>query len=460
VSARCWESQQGQQKVQLEGPISVMSAEPEETIELAPRQLPTPYDEMLTSFEGMHIRSLRNREFLFGFTNLQYSRKDGRRLWELVLRRFGSNLSSKPLRYACILYSLFKNGLMAFDGTQVLLYLDQFYKSTREAVEHENYPDLVYGCFAGCMYVLRVRPRLQEITHHAKAFQISVHRMAVISVVTEEELFLLECMWEKMMWYAAKHLLFEPSTKAESLNLLAELAQPLFPSADKAQPSWIQESYSELKLKRQLVQFIVYLEQCSVVDAGKIKWSLYRRFRRDQELFGTQIKTLSSASCCHQHLIHTLSRKLWSELFNFLFDEFVGTPFQPLNINQSTISRIFSIHSIVELIPKLEDECLEEDTRNALDLAIYCLSLIGLTISESQHDWTLGRFLRQGMLSVLVFDLTRAHLVRCLNCSGGWEIAFLSSFDRVCLQLSLGAQSAIMLEKLQLVLSLWIEICN
>src|SRR5208282_5159899 len=73
------------------------------------RALSLPEDDQPAPFEAMHIRSIRERNFLFKFTLLQFPRRDGHHLWENLFRRFTPVLSSKSVRYGCILYSIYKH---------------------------------------------------------------------------------------------------------------------------------------------------------------------------------------------------------------------------------------------------------------------------------------------------------------------------------------------------------------
>ena len=168
-----------------------------------------------------------------------------------------------------------------YDDGSHTLYLDRFYKATREAIEQNAFADLVYGCFAGCMYVLRVGRPFQEIEIHAKGFRLSVDRFVANSVVDDEEMFLLECMWEKLLWYMAKTVVFRSSSTAEELSQIAEFAQPLFQLDLTDQPTWIQESYSQLKVKIQFIQLILYFYRYNQRDSVVVKDSLFKRFHRD-----------------------------------------------------------------------------------------------------------------------------------------------------------------------------------
>lgn len=344
---------------------------------LIPRQIPNSYEEPLTPSEAMYIHSLRDRDYLFGFANLQSYRQDGRRLWGVVLRRFGTALSSKPVRYGCVLYSLFKHELIT--GCEVRhLYLDQFYKCTRQAISNESFPELVYGCFAGCMYALRVTKDIEEIVQHTKGFRISVFNLKASDGIAEEEELLFECMWEKMSWYLGLLLLFESPTRKQ-FGFLKEGTQPLFRPGSRAQTGWIQESYFELTVKRKFIQLSIWLHHYPITDSQKVKESLWKRFSRD----------IVSPSSYDTLNLRRLKLKLWSKLIDFIFYRFGGISPQSSGSTGYTISILISIRSLIEHIPNLnEDKRLSVES--VLDLLIYCLSFIGLNMREVQQNYCLG----------------------------------------------------------------------
>jgi hypothetical protein len=158
-----------------------------------------------------------NREFLFGLGNFRLSPSNGpkHRLWDCVLRRYGRNLSSTPVRYGCLLYALFKNGHAKFKDQLHLSFLDQYYVAMQKAISLEAYADLVYGCYAGCMYVLRTTQNISEVLQHLNGYRLSAYGLVSTSSLTEPELVLIECMWEKMLWYMAQELLFQNRVTTE-----------------------------------------------------------------------------------------------------------------------------------------------------------------------------------------------------------------------------------------------------
>jgi hypothetical protein len=149
-----------------------------------------------------HIRSLRERNFLFQFALLQFPRRDGHHVWKNVFRRFGPVLSSKPVRYGCILYSIykhqqeFKHEITSSHHDDHLLYLNHFYQATQEAIKSDEFPEVAYGCFAVCMYGIRSRRNCKEVANHARGFRLSVERLMETCAPIGEKMFFLECMWD------------------------------------------------------------------------------------------------------------------------------------------------------------------------------------------------------------------------------------------------------------------------
>jgi len=339
-----------------------------------------PEDSMPGQFEEVHLRSVRDGKILFGFASFQLSRVDGGRLSHIVLRRFGGSISSKPVRYGCILYSMYKNLTLVADETSRLTYLTEFYKSTRAAIDREAYADLVYGCFAGCMYLLRIGKQFEEIIHHVRSFQTCVTRLLEISVLDNEEMLLLECMWEKLLWYTAKQFLVD-STSPTVGNQLVSMSKPLLPLPFGDQPTWIHEAYSEIRIKLQFVRLIALADTSKDLNVGgRLKESLTKRF------FNTHIANKKSPIYLipADSRVNSVSRPLWSAFFTFLTELKAGSePFRPGTIE----SIIVSVHTTIELILNMETtESTSDEYRESIDLAIYSLVLVGLTTVELLHD--------------------------------------------------------------------------
>lgn len=364
--------------------VSIPPLNRKESLESIPWSLPASEEVVLARFEQMHIQSLRERDYLFGFKNVQVFRDDGSRISEWIYHRFGPDLSSsKPVRYGCILYSLYKHQDNSV-ASQRFQYLTRFYQSTQDAIDRQAYAELVYGCFAGCMYVLRTSGNFTEAMNHAHAFKLSVHKLLETSALSDEELVFLELMWEKVLWYMTHYLL--SFSMSADLYPLAECIEPLFPSVRPSWHTWVEQSYSELHVKRRFLQLIY---SCSrLYNYGEIvKTSLVKHFVRNFTSPSVNALNSNPVFCCAS--TRALVQKLWLELFALLFDLAIGTRLQPLR--QSTIKIIESIHSVIDLIPQINSTNSSIDNIwNANDLATYCLVLTGLALSELQHEFFFG----------------------------------------------------------------------
>ena len=311
----------------------------------------------------------------------------------------------RPVRYGCVLYSLYHlRDILPNDSLQ-MDYLDLFYKSTRYAVKGKAFADLIFGCFAGCMYALRTRRAFNEILFHAQGFRLSVNGLTRTYVVATEERFLLECMWEKMIWYMLQRIFAEPSPTIDVLKQLAQSSKLLFDTApNRQQPRWLQESYSELEVKIQFVKLSVSLQLRSVNDFAVIQQSLKKRFLRDFNMSasGTQIiGQHSSRSTINRQNSRRLMTQLWLKLLALMMDLISRGTSPSSGLCYSTIAIILSIHSIIDLITIEQDESrsVDDDTN---DLAIYCLTLIGMVMSEVEPNYLLG------FLSLLVTVTNRS----------------------------------------------------
>jgi len=347
---------------------------------IAATSVPPLGESMLSQFEEIHLRSVRDGKILFGFVSFQLSRVDGGRLSHIVLRRFGGTISSKPIRYGCILYSMYKNLAPMPDENSSLIYLTEFYRSTRAAIDQEAYADLVYGCFAGCMYLLRIGTQFEEIIFHMRAFQTCVTRLLETSVLDNEEMLLLECMWEKTLWYAAKQFLVDSTSPAIG-NQLVSMSQPLSALPLGDQPRWIREAYSEIRIKLQFVHLIALADTSRDLNVGRrLKESLTKRF------YNTRI---ANKRWSPRHWIsadsrvNILSQPLWSAFFAFLTELKV----HPDSLGSGATETIVSLHTTVDFILDMEiTESTYDEYRETIDLAIYSLVLVGLTTIELLHD--------------------------------------------------------------------------
>ena len=116
-----------------------------------------------------------------------------------------------------------------------------------------------------------------------------------------------------------------------------------------------------------------------------------KRFLRDFNMTprGTQIIIQrSSVSCVNGHNFRPLLPNLWLKLLALMMDLISGARAASSGLSHTTISIILSIHSIIDLIPEQDGSRPVDD--NTIDMAIYCLVLIGLVMSEVQHHYYWG----------------------------------------------------------------------
>jgi hypothetical protein len=238
------------------------------------------------------------------------------------------------------------------------------------------------------MYALCVRRDFDEIAGHAVAFRLSAYRLLESSVLEGEEMFFIECMWEKLVWVMARELAFPKKLTEECLSKLVEFAQPLSLSDYMNQPHWIQESYVEVRVKLQIIQSLAYIDLSDSKESGKIKQMLKTRFIRDfVHSVGPHINQSNPTSSSSKCRLRMLSRTLWSKLLALLSDLTVWTSALPSDVCLSTMGTMFAIFGLVDLIPK-PDDCggLLFELSNTIDMAICCLVLIGLVSSEFQYE--------------------------------------------------------------------------
>lgn len=108
-----------------------------------------------------------------------------------VFRRFGLNLVSKSYRYAALSAASFEVHRKSTD--QVLQYLDMFYKHTRQAIESENFIELVYACYTAALYCFLAR-QYPELIKHSIGLLYSFKNLIKSDSVNIEEKFLIRCM--------------------------------------------------------------------------------------------------------------------------------------------------------------------------------------------------------------------------------------------------------------------------
>jgi hypothetical protein len=339
-----------------------------------PPQIGRCEEERLTSFEERHIQSLHEGKFLFTFALLQLSRTDGGRLEGALYRRFGPYVSSKSVRYGCILYSIFKAGDAVDSNSRHLIYLGHFYRAMQDAIQRQDVADVAYGCYTACMYSLKLRRPVAEIARHADAFRVSVRLLNISGASVNEETFLFECMWEKLLWHMGRQLFFKSKPTQECLNKLLQFAQPLLLSDYKAYPRWIQESFSELQVKYQFLRFVVVLDLKDTPASAELKQSIVKRFIRSWT--GPQTPSKDRT------VLRRLSRDIWSGLLTLLCYIEEKTP---LDIGCTPMEIITSIRLSIDQIPKPDDsEMIQYELWDLIDLGVCSLVLIGLVLIEFQ----------------------------------------------------------------------------
>lgn len=299
---------------------------------LQPTQSP---EGQLTPLEEKYIGPLRDGSYMLGFIQLQACRTDGRRLHGNLFRRFGPSLASKPLRFGCILYSMYKNGEATTDNPVHLVYLDRFYTAMREAIQQRAFPDLVYASFTAVLYSLKLRHPFAEIVGHVKAFRLSAPQMIRSSGTVDEETFLIECMWEKLIWHMCRLLVFNSRPPVEWLHQLMDFAKPLSLSDFRFSP-WIHGAFGDIQVKFQFLRFILSLERERTIEGTTFKKLIISSFLR------TWISTFPNTQ------LREVARNLWSNLFDLL----------SLLQHRSTITpngkAAEIIHSIQSIIPRID----------------------------------------------------------------------------------------------------------
>ena len=101
--------------------------------------------------------------------------------------RFGTHISSKAVRSAILVYANFRKegGKLSYVGLE---YLAQFYKSTQAAIERQSYIELVYACYAMCLYeICSKRQYSEEFAKRAYGFLISYENLIKTEIVSNEE---------------------------------------------------------------------------------------------------------------------------------------------------------------------------------------------------------------------------------------------------------------------------------
>ena len=158
----------------------------DQDIEYIPRGPPTPTHETLCTHDGLYMQFYWRTSGMWfdlindGRTNEKYP------LAVCAALRFGPHIASKPVRAAVLFYSSFrKEGKLSCLGLQ---YLGQFYKGAREAIDKESYVELLYACYAMCLFEMASKRMFSEdFAKHANGFLISYQHLVGKGILTYEE---------------------------------------------------------------------------------------------------------------------------------------------------------------------------------------------------------------------------------------------------------------------------------
>ena len=166
--------------------IDTELADEDLTIEYIARNPPTPEHETLCSFDGLYLQFYWCTSGVWvdlindGMTNEKHP------LAICAALRFGPHLSSKPVRSAVLFYASYrKEGKVSCLGME---YLAQFYEGAREAIDRSSYVELVYACYAMCLFEMASKRLFsEEFQKHANGFLISYQHLVRTAALTIEE---------------------------------------------------------------------------------------------------------------------------------------------------------------------------------------------------------------------------------------------------------------------------------
>jgi hypothetical protein len=243
----------------------------------------------------------------------------------------------------------------------------------RNAIERQQFADVAYGCYTACMYGLKVCRPFTEIAGHANAFHLSVCLLSISRGSVDEETFLLECMWEKLLWHMGRQLFFKSKPAQDCLSQLLRFAQPLLLSDYKSYPKWIQDSFSELEVKYKFLRFVLSLDLQGTPASAELKQSVVKRFLRSWT-------TAQPSSPGNRTIIRRLSRDIWSGLLNLL--SYFEAQFA-LGISCIPMEIIASIRLAVYQIPRpVDPENIPYELWHLIDLGVCSLVLIELVLKS------------------------------------------------------------------------------
>jgi hypothetical protein len=221
---------------------------------------------------------------------------------------------------------------------------------------------------------------------HAKTFQLSAYRLQMSSTLAKEERFLLECMWEKLFWVMSRKFLFQSAPTEDCLKQIADLAEPLSLRGHEDYSDWIHDSYADIQLKFACIRFVISLKRGGTSECKKIKLAIINRFLHAWKR-KTAVETSSLTLVSNKAILRKLSNILWSNLLSLLVELVFGSSAQDRNLSGSALKTISSILSSVEHWVSIETfPSMPFKTYNLADLALDCLLLVGLVLSESREN--------------------------------------------------------------------------
>jgi hypothetical protein len=168
-----------------------------------PRQPPTPTDSLLTSLEAMCLQQYRCLPLQMWTIPIT----DESVMWwvlnsrNCLFRRFGPNLSAKAVRYSVVLLTA-----RPIENVISLEYLSRCYAAMRDAGSRKAFLELVYACFALCIYGMKSSRPWEEISLHLKWFWHSMENVVRTTLLSTEERY-----WLVFMYYALLHKVAKPA---------------------------------------------------------------------------------------------------------------------------------------------------------------------------------------------------------------------------------------------------------
>jgi len=236
------------------------------------------------------------------------------------------------------------------------------------------------------MYWIRLKRHFEEVVGHAGGLRLAVKNLMQTSPPTGEELFFLECMWEKLIWIMGEQWLFKTNPSPRVLDEMQNFANVLSLSEYRDQPRWVQESIVVIKLKFQFLCFTITLHQYGTAgEVDGIKNVLVKKFYKHWRASAETPRDQSSLPRSRNRTqLRTLAANLWSEFLELCLKcGIAGKGAESSGICRTTLDIISSIHSLVVCLPS-GDAFVEMPLEgwHAVEIAVDCLALVGLVLSQ------------------------------------------------------------------------------